>query len=63
MRDKLWYECSKEEHDAVRRWNRKRKKILKKYKDGIITKEQFKLANILLYEWLRLIEEKYEEED
>lgn len=63
MQDKLWKDCSKEEHNAVRRWNSKRKKILNMYKNGVITKEQFKLANILLYKWLRLIEEKYEEED
>lgn len=63
MKDKLWKDCSKEEHNAINRWNHKRRTVLKQYKNGSITKEQFKLANILLYEWLRLIEEKYKEED
>lgn len=61
--DKLWKDCSKEEHDAVNRWNRKRRTVLKQYNDGTITKEQFSRANILLFEWLRLIEERYKEED
>ncbi len=63
MSEKLWKDCSKEEHDAVNKWNSCRKKVLNKYKDGSISKEQFHKANVLLYQWLRLIEEKYEEKN
>ena len=59
MKDKLWKDCSKEEHNAVNNWNKKRKTIIKKYKENIITKQQFDYELGLLKEELDEIERYY----
>lgn len=63
MQEKLWKDCSEEEKKAVAKWNKKRKLVFKKYKEGKITKKQFLKAHILLHYWLKLIEERYEDKE
>lgn len=63
MQDKLWKDCSEEEKRAIARWNKKRKLVFSKYKNGEISKAQFKKCYVLLHFWLHLIEERYEDKN
>lgn len=41
MEEKLWSDCSKEEHRLVRKWNRARKKARENYEKGKISGERY----------------------
>lgn len=59
--DKLWKDCSKEEHEAVNNWSRKRRKNLNRYKKGKITRELFEKNLKSLERELNEIEKKYDD--
>lgn len=41
MDDKLWSDCSKEEHRLVRKWNKARKKAREQYENGQISRRKY----------------------
>ena len=56
---KLWADCSKEEHKAIRDWNKERKLNNENFKSGLITQRQYKIRNTKLLNKLNDIEKQY----
>lgn len=60
-KEKLWCECSKEEHSEIRNWNKRRKQNIKDFENGMITQRQYKLRVNKLSKELDEIERKYDD--
>lgn len=59
--EKLWANCSKEEHKAVRDRNKRRKQNKQDFEEGKITRRQYKLRVNKLSKELDEIERKYDD--